>query len=76
MKLTELQDILGKRILITEESGKTDERRRQDNADSEVVAKLAKQMINNADIMLRAEKLNTETNISKMLKNVIGNENS
>jgi len=76
MKLTELQDILGKRILITEESGKTDERRRQDNADSEVVAKLAKQMINNADIMLRAEKLNTETNISNTLKNVIGNENS
>lgn len=76
MKLTELQQVLGDRVRITGYQEKTEEQRRQDNSDSEVIAKIAKQMINNADIMLRAEKLNTETNISKTLKQIIGNENT
>lgn len=76
MKLTELQQVLGDRVRITGNQEKTEEQRRQDNSDSEVIAKIAKQMINNADIMLRAEKLNTETNISKTLKHIIGNENT
>lgn len=76
MKLTELQQVLGDRVRITGNQEKTEEQRRQDNSDSEVIAKIAKQMINNADIMLRAEKLNTETNISKTLKQIIGNENT
>ena len=42
------------------------EKRKIENEKSEVIAKLAKQMINNADIILRADKLITE-NKSKNL---------
>ena len=57
MTLVELQDILGKQI-----SDLTDEREPYENKKriaetATVVSSLAKQMINNADVVLRAEKL-------------------
>lgn len=57
MTLVELQDILGKQI-----ADLTDEREPYENKlriaeTAKVVSSLAKQMINNADVVLRAEKL-------------------
>lgn len=57
MKLSELQDILGERILILTDETLSPEQRMQETAISQTIASLAKQMINNADIVLRTEKL-------------------
>lgn len=66
MTLIELQKILGERIEIGNDLAMNNEERKIENEKSEVIAKLAKQMINNADIILRADKLITE-NKSKNL---------
>lgn len=66
MTLIELQKILGERIEIANDLAMNNEERKIENEKSEVIAKLAKQMINNADIILRADKLITE-NKSKNL---------
>lgn len=74
MTLLELQDILGERIrLATDEDMKPMERLKA-NEQSEIIARLAKQMINNADVVLRTNKLQEEgklknTAISKMVGN-------
>lgn len=72
MTLTELQDKLGEQItLITDE--KTPYEAKKKLADvATVVSSLAKQMINNADVILRTEKLIAEgklneSNIEKMI---------
>ena len=72
MTLTELQDKLGEQItLITDE--KTPYEVKKKLADvATVVSSLAKQMINNADVILRTEKLIAEgklneSNIEKMI---------
>lgn len=57
MKLSELQDILGERILKLTDETLSPEQRMQETAISQTIASLAKQMINNADIVLRTEKL-------------------
>jgi hypothetical protein len=60
MKLTELQEKLGEQIqLITDQT--TPYSARKSLADvAMTVSSLAKQMINNADVVLRAEKLIAE----------------
>lgn len=74
MTLLELQDILGERIrLATDEDMKPMDRLKA-NEQSEIIARLAKQMINNADVVLRTNKLQEEgklknTAISKMVGN-------
>ena len=72
MTLTELQDKRGEQInLITDE--KTPYEAKKKLADvATVVSSLAKQMINNADVILRTEKLIAEgklneSNIEKMI---------
>lgn len=60
MKMTELQEILGKRIEITLETKLSPEERQTANEDSALIMQLAKQMINNADLILRAEKLQAQ----------------
>lgn len=60
MKMTELQEILGKRIEITLETKLSPEERQTANEDSALIMELAKQMINNADLILRAEKLQAQ----------------
>ncbi len=74
MTLIELQDILGRRIEIATNKDLTLEERQKETEISQTISSLAKQMINNADIVLRAEKLVYEgklrgSNIEKMISN-------
>lgn len=74
MTLIELQDILGRRIEIATNNDLTLEERQKETEISQTISSLAKQMINNADIVLRAEKLVHEdklrgSNIEKMISN-------
>lgn len=65
MKMVELQEILGKRVEITLQEGQTPEERQTNNEDSALIMNLAKQMINNADLILRAEKLQAQNHSLK-----------
>lgn len=68
MNLVELQDILGKRIEVTLNDDLTPEQRQIENEQSFLVVNLAKQMINNGDLILRTEKLAAQ---NKALKSSI-----
>ena len=57
MTLVELQNVLGDRIKVTLKENMTTEERETENAQSALVCELAKQMINNGDLILRTEKL-------------------
>lgn len=61
MTLIELQDILGRRIEITLREDLTPEDRQIANEQSQLVVGIAKQMINNGDLILRTEKLAAQT---------------
>ncbi len=65
MKMVELQEILGKRVEITLQENQTPEERQTNNEDSALIMNLAKQMINNADLILRAEKLQAQNHSLK-----------
>lgn len=60
MTLVELQKILGDRINVSLKE-MTPEERQQENEQSALVVGLAKQMINNGDLILRTEKLMAQT---------------
>lgn len=60
MTLVELQKVLGSRIEISL-TEMTAERRQEENEQSALVCGLAKQMINNGDLILRTEKLMAQT---------------
>ena len=60
MTLVELQSVLGERIDITNDKSLNDTERARENEKSEIIARLAKQMINNADVILRTDKLRAE----------------
>lgn len=73
MTLLELQAVLGRRIEIAENTDMDLAQRKEETEISQTIASLAKQMINNADIVLRAEKLIgegklVESNIEKMIR--------
>lgn len=68
MTLVELQKILGDRIEITLNKSLTPEERQTENEQSALVMNLAKQMINNGDLILRTEKLMAQ---NRRLKNSI-----
>lgn len=57
MTLIELQEILGNRISVTLKEDMTPEQRQTENEQSNIIMELAKQMINNGDLILRTEKL-------------------
>ena len=57
MKLVELQKVLGDRIEISLDKTLTPEKRQEENEQSALIMGLAKQMINNGDLILRTEKL-------------------
>ena len=57
MTLMELQNILGDRINITLDKSLAPEARQAENEQSNIILGLAKQMINNGDLILRTEKL-------------------
>jgi hypothetical protein len=61
MTLIELQGILGDRINITLKDDMTPEERQAENEQSALIVGLAKQMINNGDLILRTEKLMAQT---------------
>lgn len=60
MTLVELQNILGGRINVTLKEMDA-EKRQEENAQSQLIVNIAKQMINNGDLILRTEKLLAET---------------
>ncbi|MCK9526076.1 MAG: hypothetical protein M0R49_09135 [Limnochordia bacterium] len=60
MTLTELQEILGDRIRIAIDKKLDIEERKRETDISQTISSLAKQMINNADIVLRTNKLVAE----------------
>ena len=55
MTLVEVQKILGDRIEVSLKDDKTPEERQQDNEQSALIMNLAKQMINNGDLILRSK---------------------
>lgn len=61
MTLIELQNVLGDRINITLKENLTAEERSMENAQSQLICNMAKQMINNGDLILRAEKLQAQS---------------
>lgn len=60
MTLIELQKVLGDRVNITLKE-MTPEERQTENEQSALIVGLAKQMINNGDLILRTEKLMAQT---------------
>lgn len=68
MTLVELQKVLGDRINVTLDTNLTPEERQTENEQSALIMNLAKQMINNGDLILRTEKLMAQ---SKNLKTSI-----
>ena len=72
MTLIELQKILGERIEIAMDKDMPLEQRAKEAEISQVISSLAKQMINNADVVLRSDKLVAEgklmnSNIQKLV---------
>lgn len=65
MTLLELQNILGKHIEAIDREDMSPEQRKEEYQKSESVARLAKQMINNADVVLRTDKLIAEEKLLK-----------
>ena len=57
MTLVELQMILGERIRIATDENMSVEDRKKEAEISQTISSLAKQMINNADVVLRTDKI-------------------
>lgn len=73
MTLYELQKVLGERIEITNDLAMSDEERKKENEKSDMIARLAKQMINNADVILRTDKLISEGKLKEStVEKVVG----
>ena len=74
MTLMELQGILGERIKVTLKDDLTPEERQMENEQSALIMGIAKQMINNADLVLRFEKLQAQTKNLKQsrMNSIIG----
>lgn len=74
MTLLELQKILGARIKVSMDETLTDEKRQLETNISQTISSLAKQMINNADIVLRADKLRIDGKIkNSKIEGMVGN---
>ena len=73
MTLMELQNILGERIAITNDLAMGEEERKKENEKSDMITRLAKQMINNADVILRTDKLIAEGKLQdSTIEKVVG----
>ena len=57
MKLVELQKVLGNTIRNLSDVSKSVDEKAEIYKQAEMIAKVAKQMINNADVVLRVQKL-------------------
>ena len=75
MTLIELQKILGERIALANDKTLTPEERKRESEISQTISSLAKQMINNADVVLRADKLVAEGVLVKShIEKLVGDE--
>ena len=75
MTLIELQKILGERIALANDKTLTPEERTREAEISQTISSLAKQMINNADVVLRADKLVAEGVLVKShIEKLVGDE--
>ena len=73
MTLLELQKVLGERIAITNDLAMDDEEREKEMEKSDMITRLAKQMINNADVILRTDKLVAEGKLrDSTIEKVVG----
>ena len=73
MTLIELQKILGERVTIALDSAMSTEDNAKESEKSEIIARMAKQMINNADIILRTDKLRAEGKlINSAITKIVG----
>ena len=73
MTLVELQKTLGDRVTIALDSSLSEEASAKENEKSEIIARMAKQMINNADIILRTDKLRAEGKlINSAITKIVG----
>lgn len=73
MTLYDLQKVLGERIAITNDLAMDSEERQKENEKSDMIARLAKQMINNADVILRTDKLIAEGKLREStIEKVVG----
>ena len=74
MTLVTLQKVLGEQIELISDQVMEDEERKQAFEKADIIARLAKQMINNADVILRTDKLAGEGKISdSTIQKVVGN---
>lgn len=73
MTLLELQEILGERIEKAKDTTLTAVEREEEIKTSDIISRLAKQMINNADIILRTDKMRETQGIkSTAISKVVG----
>ena len=76
MTLFELQKVLGDRIAIHNDMAMDAEERKKELETSDIISRLAKQMINNADVVLRTDKLVSEGKLQdSTIKKIVGNRN-
>ena len=61
MTLIELQRVMGDRVEVTLHDDMSPEERQTENEQTALIIGLAKQMINNGDLILRTEKLMAQT---------------
>lgn len=74
MTLIELQQVLGERVEIANDMAMGPEEREKENSTSDMIARLAKQMINNADVILRTDKLVSDGKLrGSNIEKVVGN---
>lgn len=74
MTLVELQGILGDRVRMTLKEELTPEQRQTENEQSRMIMLLAKQMINNGQLILQTEKLAAQNKnlVSSVAMKLIG----
>ena len=74
MTLVELQGILGDRIRLTLKPDLTPEQRQTENEQSHLIMGIAKQMINNGQLILQTEKLAAQNRnlVSSVAMKMIG----
>lgn len=68
MTLVELQNKLGEQIELLTDKGRSYEDKKETAEFAVIISSLAKQMINNADVQLRTEKLFAEAKLTEEAK--------
>ena len=77
MTLVELHDVMGSRIETTLRDDLSTEERATENEQTRIIIGVAKQMINNGDLILRTEKLAAQTKLlhnSAAMKLIVGEQ--